>query len=184
MQEVKWKYEIGDRFIDYKENGSVKRDLIIIDKQIKVIKHKNKHNASGFQMSRMKYYKYSCNICGWDEGWIEEQHLNIRKQGCSCCAGKTTVKGINDIATTHPHLMEYFKNKEDAFLYQAHSDACPILNCPRCGYIKTNLKIDTLTKYGFGCQMCSDGISYNEKFIHSLLSQLNVEHRTQLTKIQ
>ena len=182
MKKINWKYEIGNKIIDYKEDGTLKRDLTVIDRKAENKKRINKYLASGYQMSTIKYYKYRCNICGWDGGWMEERHLYHGKQGCSCCRGLTVVKGINDIATTNPDLVKYFKNQNEAFLYSAHSDYCPELMCPDCGFVKTNLKLDTLTKYGFGCQACSDGVSYNEKFIHSLLRQLGIEYKSQLSR--
>ena len=73
------------------------RDIVIIDREYR-------KNSKG---QRRKWYKFKCNKCGWEEGWIEESHL-ISGRGCSCCYGKTVVKGINDIATTNPKLVKYF----------------------------------------------------------------------------
>ena len=182
MTKIKWKYEIGDRVVDYKDDGSLKRDLTIIDRKIEIRKVNSKHVNKGYFMSKIKYYKYHCNVCGWNEGWIRESDLFVKKTGCSCCCSRTTVKGVNDIATTHPHLVRYFKNKDEAFLYCACSNHCPELICPTCGTIKTKLALRTLTRHGFGCQTCSDGISYAEKFVNSFLKQLNVEYKPQLTR--
>ena len=44
--------------------------------------------------------------------FIDEFHLLNRKQGCSCCSGKTVVKGINDIATTNPEIIKYLKEED------------------------------------------------------------------------
>lgn len=56
-------------------------------------------------------YDISCNICGWDNGWIAEK---ILKQGCGCpcCASKIVVPGINDIATTVPWMIQYFQDDD------------------------------------------------------------------------
>ena len=181
MRAVQWKYKIGDRLIDYKDDGTLKRDLTIIDKKIVVEKQNRKNYKHGYVMRQFKYYQYKCNVCGWDDGWAREDNLFFHHNGCSCCGNMTVVKGINDVATTHPHLVQYFKNKNDAFLYSAYSNKCPELMCPNCGHVKTGLSMDTLLRSGFGCNMCSDGISYPEKFVNAFLKQLNVEYKMQLS---
>ena len=85
-----FKYKIGQTFKDDK------RDITIIDIETRRNKEKNQ-----------KWYKYKCNKCGWNEGWIEETKL-IDKRGCSCCRGFTVVKGINDVATSNPNVVKYF----------------------------------------------------------------------------
>lgn len=183
MAKMHWKYDIGDRVVDYREDGSIKRDLIIIDKRTVAIQHKAKKSAKGYYIQNQKYYRYHCNVCGWEDGWMVEYSLcGKEKCGCSCCNSRTVVRGINDIATTHPNLEVYFKNKDDAYTHSAHSDFKPKLICPHCGYEKENSSVCNLVTNGFICPVCSDGISYGEKFIISLLKQLEVDFLPQLSK--
>lgn len=53
--------------------------------------------------------------------------------------------------------------------------------CPECGSEKT-MKAYVLANYGFACDRCSDGISVPEKFAISVLTQLGIEFKTQLSK--
>lgn len=41
---------------------------------------------------------------------------------CPICSGKIVVKGVNDVATTHPNCVKYFKNPEDAYTHTASSN--------------------------------------------------------------
>lgn len=156
-----FKVEINSLFKDNK------KDFIITDRKYR----KDKNNIG------RKFYKYKCNKCGYDKGWIDESHL-LDGQGCACCNGKTVVKGINDIATTDPWMIEYLVNKEDAYRFTSNSGEKIKTKCPDCGSVKT-MQITTLYTYGFGCTKCSDGISYPNKFIINLLKQLNVDFKTE-----
>lgn len=182
MANINWKYAIGDRVIDYLEDGSVKRDLVIIDRKIERKKCNSKTSPNGHVIKTRKYYKYQCNVCGWAEGWVEQYIFEKEKTGCSCCAHMKIVKGINDIATTHPQFLQYFQNKNEAYSHSAHSDFKPTLVCPTCGYAHNNKTLHNLIRQGFSCPNCSDGISYSEKFINALLRQLDVDFLPQLSK--
>ena len=149
-----FRIEIGQTFKDNK------RDFIIIDREYK----KDKDGVN------RKYYKYHCNVCYWNEGWIEERNLK-NGNGCSCCGNKTVVKGINDIATTNPELIKYFVNEEEGYNYTYSSNKKVLCKCPNCNY-KKEMKICDLYYKGFSCHQCSDGISYPEKIMYNLLKQL------------
>ena len=62
-----FKYKIGDEIKDEC------RDIVIIDREYRERKHSN-----GKSIINDKWYKYRCNKCGWDEGWIVESALLIR----------------------------------------------------------------------------------------------------------
>ena len=181
MRAIQWKCQINDVIVDFDDTGNIVRNMVIIDKRVITKKHINRHNKNPIQNHNQKYYKYQCKICGYS-GWIEEGHLLRRKQKCSCCAGKAVQQGYNDVATTHPHLIQYFANQQDAKTHSANSDFEPTLICPLCGHIKNGIKIDTLNRYGFSCSMCSDHVSYAEKFMQSFFDQLGVEYIYQFSK--
>ena len=164
MSKRDFKVEIGKIFKDEK------RDLIIIDKERR--KDKKGYDRKG--------YRYKCNKCGWDEGWISEVHL-LRGRGCSCCVGKTVVPHINSFWAIKRDLCEKFKIKEDiAKQYTKSSSQKILLTCPNCGRQK-EIRIDNLYHQGFSC-ICGDGISYPEKFMMGILDQLGVDYIFQLTK--
>ena len=161
---IEFKIEIGSIFKDNK------RDLTIVDR--KKISKKDGYGYDYFQ----KWYKYKCNKCGYSDGWIEESHLLTTKRGCSCCNGNTVIKGINDIATTHPYLVKYFVNIEDAYTHTYGSTDKAWAKCPDCGFEK-EIRINSLYKYGFSCNKCSDGISFTEKIMCNLLDELLINNK-------
>ena len=73
MAEITWKLNIGDNLVDYKEDGSIHRNLTIINRKI----------VDG--ANRYKYYQCRCNLCGQETQWIRESSLIANKQGCSQC---------------------------------------------------------------------------------------------------
>lgn len=171
-----WKYEIGQRLVD--EN----RDLVLIDKKVIEREQFSKTTVSGKTYHKEKYYKYKCNLCGWNEGWMVESSLN-RGSNCACCSSKIVVPGINDIPTTASWMIPYFQGGYDeAKLYTNSSDIDLNFKCPNCKKIKSKkMKICTLYKTrSISCD-CSDKISYPEKFFISFLNQLKIPYERQFT---
>lgn len=120
---------------------------------------------------KSRSYIAVCNKCKNEE---LKKESNLKKgHGCVVCAGIIVKKGINDIATTHPHLAKYFVNKEDANKYSYFSNKTVEVVCPTCKAIKT-MAIGALYQNGIRCSVCGDGVSYPNKFIYSLLSQIKV----------
>lgn len=114
-----------------------------------------------------------------------EWQVNIHNRtgggnGCPYCANQKVLKGYNDIATTHPHLIEYFNDIEDAYTRTYSSSKKVELKCPNCGHTKA-MQIKELTHQGFSCDLCSDGISYPEKLMASILTKLNIEFIKQMS---
>lgn len=94
---------------------------------------------------------------------------------CPLCRNFKTVTGINDLATLHPELVKYFKYKERARLVNSGGRVPEEMICPYCGNEK-NITPRQLVVYGFGCQECSDGISYPNKFCRAFLKQLPINN--------
>jgi predicted RNA-binding Zn-ribbon protein involved in translation (DUF1610 family) len=171
----KFKVEIGTIFKDEK------RDITIIDRKYKVDKLGEKR----------KYYKYKCNLCGFDEGkhwsikdkeyknelWIEESNLLHHKKGCACCCltPRVVVKDINSIYKTDPWMIPYI-GEECAKTHTHSSNDRVEVTCPDCGRIKNKkLLINNIyNRHSIGCQ-CGDGYSHGHKYIFNLLIQLNKE---------
>lgn len=124
--------------------------------------------------------EYICRICK-NKKYI--RNSSIARSIVTCengCHGMisntaTTVKGVNDVATTHPHLIKYFCDIEDGYRYRANSNKSVLLNCPNCGH-KKKMCLTSLTRRGMNCQKCSSGISYPERLFKELLNSLNVEY--------
>ena len=149
------------------------RNIIIVDKEYR--KQKQKPDKQGrIYFKNEKWYKYTCNKCGWTEGWIPENNL-LRGVGCSCCAGRTAVLGINTIWDTHKWLVDDFGLDEEF----AKTNTCGVTRkgnflCRDCGNIKKCSIVDVVRRKSIGCN-CGDGFSYPSKIIHNILTQLNVK---------
>lgn len=171
--DIKYYFDIGENICDEKRN------IVLTDKKIIQRTQMNTKCKSGFVNHYIKWYKYTCNICGWKDGWDTEDHLK-EGRGCSCCAGRTLVEEINSFASKNPDLIQYLENPNDATKYTYGSPKSVSCKCPICGYVK-KMTVNNLSQYGFVCPRCSDNISMPEKFIISLLEQLNVDYIHQLT---
>ena len=148
----------------FKDN---KRDLTIIDREYR--KDKNWVNR--------KWYKYHCNKCN-NEDWIEESHL-LNNKGCNiCCVKPKTKLGINTIYDTDKWMINLGVSEEDAKKYSHGSGQKIKVKCPDCGKEKC-ITFNTIYKNKTIFCSCGDGISYPEKFIISLLDQLNINYITQ-----
>lgn len=153
---INFKVKIGETLKDDK------RDLVILDREYRI----NKRNQ------KCKWYKYHCNKCNHEDWMIE--HILLQGSGCNVCANQKLVVGINDIPTTSPWMVKYFKGGyEEAKNYMSRSNKKIYPICPDCGRVKNkSIQISTLNKYkSIGCN-CSDGKSRISKYIYSLLEQL------------
>ncbi|MBX4258847.1 hypothetical protein KTC96_14230 [Clostridium estertheticum] len=161
------------------------KDIIILDR--KYVKNKYKKN--------IKYYKYSCNVCGFDGGehyknvkyneelWVIESSIQQEKISCPCCKNKITVEGINDIPTTCPEIVYFFVGGyQEAKIYTKSSNFKINPICPICGTIK-DLKMPISQIYerkSIAC--CGDGMKYPEKLVLAMLRNLGIDCQPQLTK--
>lgn len=150
-----------------------KRNLIITDREYRLDKNNNQNK---------KWYKYTCNVCGWTKGWIEESKLTTSKKGCSCCANRTAVLGINTIWDTHKWLVDDFGLYEEFAKTNTYGVKDKgIFICKDCGNILKKNTRDVIERKSIGCT-CGDGRSYPEKFMTNILVQLDIGFMTQLNK--
>lgn len=160
-----FKYKIGE---NVKDN---KKDITIINNFHKKIKKKNN------KIINNKWVEYKCNKCSYIG---EKAEVEVKNTGCPCCDGKIVVKGINDIATTNPELPPLFVNIEDAYTHTRYSGKKVLTLCPYCGEKKLK-ECSRLDINNYPCK-CGDSISYPEKFMMNILTQLNIDYTYQLNK--
>ena len=96
-----------------------------------------------------------------------------RTRGMITCNKCHVVDGKNDIPTFAPWMEKCFKNKEDIYKYTYGSGKKILVKCPDCGKEKYVTVKHLYDHKSIGC-VCSDNISYPEKFMTSILIQLKV----------
>mgnify|MGYP000055776840 FL=1 len=170
----KFKYDINEEF---ESKNSI---LKIINRKYNPINRIKKDKKTGKiieYISNGKEYDLKCNKCG-NITTLRESDLN--KIGCPVCNSKKVVKGVNDIGTTRPDLLKYFKDKEEAYSHTKGSEYMAKVKCPYCGEKKL-LRIADLNRYGIGC-LCGSGYSYSERFLYNLFKMSNLKFTIQYSK--
>lgn len=148
-----------------------KRNITIIDREYRLDMNDN----------NCKWYKYHCNIDN-NEDWIIESSLLSKKTGCNVCSGNKILKGVNDINTVSPWMLEYMVDELDAFKYGCCSSIFVKARCPKCGFIK-KVWLPNLYQHGFSCNKCGDNIKYPNRFMLHLLELLNIEFETEYSPL-
>ena len=125
-----------------------------------------------------------CKICNYE--WNALPYNLMQGHGCYWCAAKYRgeknrkhhskhkTKKRETIKDYSPHLVEYLANPDDAINYTAHSGKKILVRCVDCGHEK-EIAVKDFTKYGFSCSVCSDKMSYPNKYLRQLLKQLAVD---------
>ena len=142
------------------------------------LKIQNKHFADG-KFSIIGQYvnsvtKINCKCC-LDHLWsVTPAHLLHDNCGCPYCCGNAIWKGFNDLWTTRPDIAKLLKNHNDGYKFGEHSNQKAEFICPKCNCVIVK-SIDDVSRQGLSCSMCSDGVSYPNKFGRALLKQLPIE---------
>ena len=180
-KELKTKLDKSKTFYDwcYDNLSKEEADIIMLrwdyDKNIDRKGNKLSPRDVSYGSSNEKYY-FKCldNF----EHVSEWKNINSFTRG----EGNIQCNQCSSISVTHPHLVKYLVNKEDALKYSFGSGKNILMKCPDCGY-ERELKIPVLIRQGFSCSKCSDGVPYPEKFMFNILEQiLNKDFITQLSR--
>lgn len=151
-----FKVEIGTSFVDNNRN-------------ITVVSRQYREDKNG---RLWKEYNYHCNICGWNDGWMDEGHI-LHGIGCPCCSGRTVVRGINDINSVNKELSSLLLNYDDGYYYTQYSSEKLDFKCPICGAIHRGKTISSIAKRGLSCP-CSKCSSYPNRIMFWLLTENNI----------
>lgn len=120
----------------------------------------------------VRFVKYHCTVCGY-VGAMRKHHFNAGT-GCRVCNGKEVLRGYNDVATTRPDLVKYFKNKDDAFRITARSGQKVTTKCPVCG-LERQSRMSDLSKRGHRCPICYGGFSIPNRYMSAVLSSIGMD---------
>lgn len=141
------------------------------------------NNKNGFEINKIKFndssknIHWKCNKCG--SKWISKLNKRtVQNRSCNVCLNKTIVKGVNDIATTHPQIAkEWDINKNLKELGKTKYDTTHGYNklvwwiCPN-GHSYQASPNDRCGKKHTGCPYCSNkkllkGFNDFETFCHN-----------------
>ena len=103
-------------------------------------------------------------------------NITHNHQGCPYCSGRYPIVGETDLWTTRPDVASVLLNGDDGYTLTEHSGQHVDFKCPNCGTISNHI-VSNISKRGFSCPVCSDGISYPNKFMASMLEQLGVSYK-------
>ena len=121
---------------------------------------------------------HKCKICSHE--WNVAPHGVLSGTGCPVCSGNkigNAPEYKNSIwSSKYKELaISYSMSEEQMKTIMPMSEKKINVRCPNCGAIKY-IAPKTLFMHGLGCNSCSDGISYPEKFIASILNQLQINY--------
>lgn len=148
---------------------------------IKNIKLWMKTNAIGYELISTEYkcshekLIFKCPKCKqeFDSSW-DDFHSGKRCHYCSIPPRKIEL-GINTIWDTDRWMCDLGVSEYDAKRCSHSSSEKVTVTCPNCGKQKEIIINNIYKRKSIGCS-CGDGFSYNEKFITSLLDQLEIEY--------
>lgn len=128
--------------------------------------------------SRSRFF-YKCH-CLNDEYEFERTSNQIDKSiGCPVCSNQKIIYGINSLADKRPDLIQYFVDKELPKKIAPCSNKYADLKCPYCNYtVRGN--VGNLYRVGFSCSICSDGVSFPNKYIRAFLNQLSIGYKPEM----
>lgn len=149
---------------------------------IRIIPKKDNHLYNKSPHGTYAFYK--CKRCNKEKlvfnGNMKTRSL-ICDNGCNATKdSKKVIKGINDIATVTPEMIDYLVDKEDAFKYKSRSSKKLRMKCIYCGEERM-IAPDNFMARGFCCSTCSDGVSYPERVVGNILKYFDIEYEKQMT---
>ena len=117
--------------------------------------------------------------CSKGHHWTNKPDVHMyTKSGCPYCSGSRPIVGETDLGTTRPDIVKLLKYPEKAVLYKEHSNQYEDFICPNCGK-ELNRCINNVSQRGLHCENCGDGLSYPNKFMANILTQLGIRYKAE-----
>ena len=99
----------------------------------------------------------------------------LNGKGCPYCSHRVAFVGETDLWTTRPDVAMMLNDKDEGYKYTSGSGKKEDWICPSCKKILKDIPIQSVCRRGLCCHYCSDGVSFPEKFVANMLSQLNCD---------
>lgn len=101
-------------------------------------------------------------------------NITHNHQGCPYCCGRYFIVGESDLTTVYPEIARLLLNPEEGRTLSKCCDKKVKFKCPCCGAISEHM-VSNVVRRGFSCPVCSDGVSYPNKFAASMFYQLHIQ---------
>ena len=155
---------------DGKRYSSMKHKSLVGEKIDKLLvldlKEKIRTTDSKFE------YFYSCRCdCG---RYVTRGSQSLRDKNTFKSCGQCPKDIEETINYKYPNMIKYFKDIDDVFKYKCGSHEYVDMICDKCKY-ERKIQIKHMLSHGFSCPICSDSISYPEKFMIGFLNQTKLE---------
>lgn len=111
--------------------------------------------------------------CSKGHHWPSNPNRVLSGQYCPYCLNRRVLIGYNDLWTTNPEIARLLQDLNVGYEHTYGSKHETYFICPFCGN-KIFKTIKEVYCRGLACQRCGDTISYPNKFIRAMLSQLDV----------
>nr|WP_276537499.1 zinc-ribbon domain-containing protein [Bacillus infantis] len=132
---------------------------------------KNSRTPNNIAYKSNDSFFWNCKTCHGEY----KTKLSNRANGKNCpfCSGRKVLLGYNDLWTTHPHIASLLNDKNRGYEITAGSNRKENFKCAECELVQAKI-VWNVNRQGFSCSRCGDGLSYAEKFLFSLLSQIGL----------
>ena len=160
------------------ECGKIIKSQKLTKSQDNVISRIYEHNPSleviGTYKTMRGKIRCKCKKCSYEFEPIVYSLLKYTVR-CPYCANRVVIANLNDIATTHPLIAQFIKNKEDTHKYCATNSVRIDFKCPTCGDEHKYL-LNQVVKTGYHCAFCDNVVSLPNRIIRNLLRFVNAEN--------
>lgn len=156
---------------------NIQRYLIIHNSDLKLMFNKstyiNTHSLLTFFCKKHNHY--------FKISWTRLSQKSIL--GCDICTMESIVNSrikniVNkrgSVGENRKDLIQYFKNKNEAFSYTCHSKHKVNVICPICGFEEVK-PIYSLYLYGYNCPICGDATYMSENIVKNVLNQIKITY--------
>jgi DNA-directed RNA polymerase subunit RPC12/RpoP len=175
-----------------KKNWSINKAKISYEKSLEYYAKTNNQNhlLNEFSEKNLKKtneisygtrdeYLWNCLKCS-SEYSMRVNNRTLNGYNCPYCSGQK-VNHTNCLWTTHPEIAKLLKDPQRGYEINAGRNKQELFVCGKCGNELKKIVNNIVNRGYVPCSKCSDGLSYPEKFMISVLDQIGIDYEPQKT---